>query len=150
MTSREVDQMAGVQQAVVERFYAAFNSGDFESVVACFSPDVETTDPGLGTVRDVGAWRAYVVAFKRALPDARLNLMTALEAGEIVAIEGRFTGTFTATLTTPQGEVSPTGRSIDVPYADFFTVRDERIVAHRVYYDQVQLGTQLGLMPAGA
>jgi ketosteroid isomerase-like protein len=84
-----------------------------------------------------------------ALPDARLNLVSALAAGETVAVEGRFTGTFTAPLATPQGEVPPTGRTIDVPYADFFTVRDGRIIAHRVYYDQVQLGMALGLMPAG-
>ncbi len=32
--------------------------------------------------------------------------------------------------------------------ADFFTIRGGRIVSHQVYYDQVQLGTQLGLMPA--
>jgi steroid delta-isomerase-like uncharacterized protein len=133
---------------VVERFYEAFNRGDFDAATEVFAPDLETTDPALGTVHSVEPWRAYGEAFKRALPDARFNLRSALESGETVAVEGTFTGTFTAPLTSPQGEVPPTGRTIDVPYADFFTVRGGRIVAHRVYYDQVQLGTQLGLMPA--
>jgi steroid delta-isomerase-like uncharacterized protein len=140
--------MAGEMQAVVERFYEAFNRGDFDAVEEVFASDVETTDPGLGTVRGIAAWRAYGEAFKRGLPDARLNLRSALEAGDRVSVEGNFTGTFTGPLMTPQGEVPPTGRSIDVPYADFFRVRDGRIVAHQVYYDQVELGTQLGLMPA--
>ncbi len=140
--------MAGELRAVVERFYEAFNRGDFDAVTEVFAPDVETTDPGLGTVRGVEPWRAYGEAFKRALPDARLNLRSAVEAGERLAVEGAFTGTFTGPLMSSQGEVPPTGRTIDVPYADFFTVRGGRIVAHRVYYDQVELGTQLGLMPA--
>ena len=131
-------------RSIVERFYEAFNRGDFDAVAAVFAPDVETTNPGLGTVQGVEAWRAYGEAFKRALPDARLNLRAAVEAGERVAVEGAFTGTFTAPLMSPQGEVPPTGRTIDVPYADFFTMREGRIVAHRVYYDQVELGTQLG------
>ena len=82
------------------------------------------------------------------MPDARLNLQSVVESGDTIAVEGTFTGTFTAPLRSPQGEVPPTGRAINVPYADFFTVRDGRVVSHRVYYDQVQLGTQLGLMPA--
>jgi steroid delta-isomerase-like uncharacterized protein len=135
-------------RSIVERFYAAFNRGDFDAVAEVFAPDVETTDPGLGTaVRGVEAWTAYGEAFKRALPDARLNLRAAVASGDTVAVEGAFTGTFTAPLITPQGEVPPTGRAIDVPYSDFFTIRDGRIVSHRVYYDQVELGTQLGLMP---
>ena len=140
--------MTGDGRAVVERFYEAFNRGDFDAVVEAFAPDVETTDPALGTIHRVEPWRAYGEAFKRALPDARLNLRLAVEAGDTIAVEGAFTGTFTAPMLTPQGEVPPTGRAIDVPYADFFTVRGGRIVAHHVYYDQVQLGTQLGLMPA--
>ncbi len=141
--------MAGELQSVVERFYEAFNRGDFEAVTEVFAPDVETTDPGLGTaVRGVEAWTGYGKVFKRALPDARLNLRSAVESGDTVAVEGKFTGTFTAPLMSPQGEVPPTGRAIDVPYSDFFTIRDGRIVSHRVYYDQVELGTQLGLTPS--
>src|SRR5687767_14776336 len=102
--------MADELRAVVERFYAAFNRGDFDAVVACFANDVEATDPALGTVRGVDAWRIYGETFKRALPDARLNLVSALEAGETVAVEGRFSGTFSAPLATPQGEAPPTGR----------------------------------------
>lgn len=47
--------MAGELRAAVERFYAAFNRGDFDAVVECFAPGVETSDPALGTVRDIGA-----------------------------------------------------------------------------------------------
>lgn len=141
-------EMAGDLQSVVERFYEGFNSGNIDAAVEPFAPDVETTDPSFGTVQNIEPWRAFIEAFKRALPDARLNLQSAVESGDTIAVEGTFTGTFTAPLMSPQGEVPPTGRAINVPYADFFIVRDGRVVSHRVYYDQVQLGTQLGLMPA--
>ncbi len=118
--------MAGELQSVVERFYEAFNRGNFDGVVEVFAPEVETTDPALGTIHSVEPWRGYVEAFKRTLPDARLNLRSAVELGETVAVEGGFTGTFTAPLVTPRGEAPPTGRAIDVPYADFVRHITER------------------------
>ncbi len=134
-------------RSVVERFYDAFNRGDFDTVLEIFAPDVETTEPSLGTIQSAEQWRAYGEAFKRAMPDARLNLRSAVESGDTIAVEGSFTGTHTGPLLSPQGEVPPTGRTINIPYADFLTVRDGRVVSHRVYYDQVALGAQLGLMP---
>jgi hypothetical protein len=73
--------MASELRAVVERWYEAFNRGDFDAVTEVFAPDVETTDPSLGTTtHSVEAWRAHGEAFKRALPDARLNLHSAVES----------------------------------------------------------------------
>ena len=48
----------------------------------------------------------------------------------------------------PNGQVIPaTGRSLSVPYADVFEVEGDRITSDRLYFDQVELLTQLGLMP---
>ena len=115
-----------------------------EAVVVYFAPDVETTDPGCGTVRGAEPWRAYGEAVKQALPDARLKFQSAMESGDAVAVEGRFTGPLTAPLITPQGAIPSTGRMIDVPYADVFTLRDGQIEAHRGHQPRLGLEPSRG------
>jgi predicted ester cyclase len=73
-----------------------------------------------------------------------------VEDGERAAVEGTFTGTHTGTLAAPQGEIPATGRTIELPYVDVFEARAGRIAAHRVYYDQMVMLSQLGLAPAPA
>jgi len=133
---------------IVERFYANFNNGDLEAAVQDFAPDVHTLEPSAGEMVGRDAWRQFGETFKRALPDARLELVSILESGDRAAVEGRFAGTHTGPLVSPQGEVPPSGNAVDMPYADFFEVRDGQVVEHHVYYDQVVMLTQLGMMQA--
>jgi steroid delta-isomerase-like uncharacterized protein len=134
----------------VKRYYDAFNRGDLDEATRAFSPDVETIEPGVGTMRGVDQWKAYGAVFKRAMPDARLNFKSAVEQGNTLAVEGTFTGTHTGPLLTPTGEVPPTGRSIELPYIDIYTAEGGLLVTHRVYYDQMTMLAQLGLIPAPA
>jgi len=130
---------------LVERFYNAFNRGDMDAAADCYDENVRTIDPARGPSEGREAWRAFAESFKRALPDARLELRTALGSGDTIAVEGEFTGTFTNPLSTPQGEAAPTGNRIAVPYAEIFTARGGCFVEQHVYYDQVAMFRQLGL-----
>jgi steroid delta-isomerase-like uncharacterized protein len=140
--------MAG-GRAIVEQFHEQFSSGDMDRAVELFAPDVVTVEPVLGRTENREAWRAYGEAFRRACPDARLVLRSAVEEADRVAVEGTFVGTFTDTLDAPTGPVPPTGRAFSVEFADF-EIRDGQVVAHRVYYDQIDFLGQLGLMPPAA
>lgn len=131
----------------VEKFYAAFNAGDFDEASTIFAEDVVTTEPALGRANTLNAWRAYGEGFKAACPDATLVLRSAIEEGPRIAVEGSFRGTFSRPLQSPRGEVPPTGRTFDLEFADFFTFNDGKVVEHRVYYDQVDFATQMGLGP---
>jgi ketosteroid isomerase-like protein len=61
-------------------------------------------------------------------------------------VEGRFVGTHTGPLAAPDGDVEPSGASVDLRFADFSRVQDGKIVSYHTYYDQLGLLTQLGLM----
>jgi steroid delta-isomerase-like uncharacterized protein len=139
--------MAG-ERSVVEQFYNRFNSGDLDQAVQLFAPDVVTVEPFLGRAEGREAWRAYGEAFRRACPDARLLMRSSMEESGRVAVEGTFVGAFTSTLDSPTGPVAPTGRAFNVEFADFFQLAEGRVVAHRVYYDQLDFLGQLGLLPA--
>jgi ketosteroid isomerase-like protein len=134
------------QRELVAGFYENFNSNNIEAALSVFSTELETIDPGMGTVYGHEPFREYLQVFKRAMPDATAVIESLVEAGETIIVEGRFVGTHTGPLATPDGDVEPTGASVDLRFADFSRVRDARIVSYRTYYDQLGLLTQLGLM----
>jgi ketosteroid isomerase-like protein len=73
------------------------------------------------------------------------------EAGSTVVHEATFVGTHTGNLRTPDGQViAPTGRRLEVRYAFAFTVEGDLIQSVRGYFDQVDVLTQVGLMPEPA
>jgi predicted ester cyclase len=135
------------QRRAVEEFYAGFTAGDFDSAFRIFAEDVITVEPALGRAASLEVWRDYDQAFKTACPDATLVMRSIVEEGDRLAVEGSLRGTFTAPYRTPLRELQPTGSSFDVEFADFFLFRDGRVVEHRLYYDQVDFGRQLGIIP---
>jgi steroid delta-isomerase-like uncharacterized protein len=130
----------------VRRFYEAFGTGDIDAALSACADDLEIIDPGMGQVRGGDRFREYLETFKRAMPDARAIVKQTVEADDTVAVEGRFTGTHTGPLATDDGDVEPTGATVDLRFADVSRVRDGKIVAYHTYYDQLGLLSQLGLM----
>jgi ketosteroid isomerase-like protein len=135
----------GDERELVSRFYENFDRGDLEAALAVFSDDLETTDPGMGTVHGLQPFREYLETLKRAVPDARALIEAIYEAGDAVIVEGRFVGRHTGPLAGPDGDIEPTGASVDLRFADVSRVRDGKIVSYHTYYDQLGLLTQLGV-----
>jgi len=133
-------------RAVAEGFYAAFDRGDVDTAVAMAAETLELIDPGLGTVYGPAALRDYLSTLKRAVPDATAVIEQTHEGGDVVIVEGRFVGTFTGPLSGPDGDVEPTGASVDLRFADVSTIREGKLVSYHTYYDQLGLLTQLGLL----
>lgn len=132
--------------ALVTGFYENFEANDIDAGLRAFSDELETIDPGMGTVRGIEPFREYLETFKRAMPDARAIIERQYEAGDTVIVEGRFLGTHTGPLAGDDGDIEPTGASVDLRFADFSRVQDGKIASYHTYYDQVGLLTQLGLM----
>ena len=78
-------------------------------------------------------------------PDAQAVVEQVFETADTVIVEGRFVGTFSGPLATPDGDVPPTGARVDLRFADVSRVRGGKIVSYHTYYDQLGLLTQLGL-----
>jgi ketosteroid isomerase-like protein len=136
-------------RAVVAGFYEDFNGGDIDAAVAAFSEALETMDPGMGTVHGIEPFREYLQTFKRAMPNARAVVEQMFATGDRVIVEGRFAGTHTGPLASPDGDIEPTGATVDLRFADVSRVVDGKIVAYHTYYDQLGMLTQFGLMGDG-
>ena len=87
----------------------------------------------------------YIETLKRAVPDPRAVIDDMHDAGDavVVVVEGRFAGTFTGPLASPDGDIEPTGAIVDLRFADVSRARGGRIVSYHTYYDQLGLLTKL-------
>ena len=124
----------------------AFNDRAWSRASALYAPDLVLTEPA-GTTHGIESLLARAQGFTTALPDSRLDAKPIVESGSRVVVEGVYSGTHTGPLTTPQGEVPPTGRRLSLPYCEVFEVAAGRITQIRTYYDQMAFAAQLGLLP---
>ena len=136
--------MASARQ-VVERHIAAFNAKDQDAEP--WSADAEIVTPG-GRFEGREQVLGFLKVFWDAFPDARLEITRSIEDGALAAAEGMLTGTQTGALQTPDGEIPPTGRRVELRWTAMYEVRGDQLASEHLYFDQVGLMTQLGVMSA--
>lgn len=141
----------GDLRSIVQQHYKDLREQNWEHAKELFRDDVITEMPGAGTIRGVEPFIEYGKGFFRALPDAHIDVRAIIQQGNTVIAESSLVGTHNGPLATPDGnEIPPTGRKVELPVADVFEVEDGKVAKHRVYFDQMTLMTQLGLVPQGA
>jgi predicted ester cyclase len=79
------------------------------------------TEPA-GPVQGIDPFLEHSRGFITALPDSRMEVTAIIESGNRVVIEGVYSGTHAGPLSTPQGEVPPTGRTLRLPLCDVIEV----------------------------
>src|ERR687887_448914 len=92
----------------------------------------------------------YAMGWLNAFPDARIEVHDEIVAGDKVVLQFTFRGTHTDTLRGPQGEIPATGKSLVGRGVQILTVTGGQVAETQLYFDQVQVITQLGLMPEPA
>jgi len=84
----------------------------------------------------------------QAMPDNEIEIEHEHVAGPVVVQEASFRGTHTGNLALPDGQaIPPTRRSTENGFVAVAITEGDRIVAYRLYFDQLSLLTQLGLVP---
>lgn len=136
-------------RSIVEAHNEAFNEAQFDRALELMSEECIVMAPGAPTMKR-DEFRQFLKAFKDAAPDSKVNIDEYYEDGDRAIVQGRFIGTHTAPLVTPQGEIPAQGKKFELPYSDFFTIKDGKITAHTVYFDNVTFLASIGAMPAPA
>jgi ketosteroid isomerase-like protein len=119
---------------------------DWAAREALLSPDCDVLTPA-GRLWGRAATTAYSKPLVSAFGDARHQVDLVATAGDVVVLEGTWIATHTGPLATPGGEVPPTGRTINLPFAATMRVDGEHVASMHVYFDQLAFLGQLGLAP---
>ena len=136
-----------------QRSIAAWNAHDANALAALDHTDVVFTAPsptGRTELRGREAAKEYTQSWFTAFPDAKTTIINEVIAGDYIVQECTFQGTNTGTWKSEVGDMPATGKTLKGEYCLIAKVRDGLFVSSNLYFDQVQVLTQLGLMPAPA
>ena len=139
----------GDAKQVLEQAIEFWNAGDREAWSTLYAEDVVYEAPGGQRITGLADLQEkYFDALLTAAPDRLSRDVVLVADGEYVVEQARYVGTHTGPLRNPDGaEVPATGKPFDFPFVGIFQVRDGKIRSIRIYYDQLELLTQLGLIP---
>ncbi len=119
---------------------------DWPAREALLTPDCTVFTPQ-GVLRGRAATTAFSRPFVGAFSGARHQIDLIVSSGDDVVVEGLWTGTHTEPLVTPGGEIPATGKAINLPFVAIHRVSGELIASLHLYFDQLTLMGQLGLVP---
>jgi predicted ester cyclase len=136
-------------RSLLERYVERYNAGDLDGVMDLYAEDSTQLMPD-GTFVGRRAIRDRLAQELAAFSDLAHRYVSYVEEGDAFADEFVFVGTHTGPAILPDGtELPPTGRRVEVPGMELVQVRDGKIVADNLYYDNLAVAVQLGVLPQG-
>ena len=144
---KEID-MADPRKVVSENI-AAVNAGDFDRLRATYAPNVAAEAPD-AKLEGADAITDYVRVWAQAFPDMQQTVVNELVAGDWVVSEFTVSGTHTGVLASPDGDIPATNRRATGRGVQLQRIVDGKIAEEHVYFDQLEILSQLGLIPEPA
>ena len=116
---------------LVQSFYANFQAGDIDAVLALLSPEFELVYSGPSLIPAAGTWNGHAgfrswaqAALQGHLPPESLNFEEFIAQGDKVVVPGHVTL-----------RVKTTGKTCETDFLHFFTVRDGKLTSWRDFFD---------------
>jgi ketosteroid isomerase-like protein len=124
--------MSNVDAALA--LFRSIGDDDLDSVAAHFADDAEWVEVPLGlTYRGPAGWRENVEYWRDGFTAGRAEVTNVIDGGDTVVVEYVGSGLNNGTLTTPQGELVPTGKHIEAHIVDVWEFEDGKIKRGRSY-----------------
>jgi steroid delta-isomerase-like uncharacterized protein len=126
--------------------HEAFNRRDFESMVKDYADTIRWSDRARSlTFRTPEEFKnVFLTGWVESSTDIQINNPRYIDAGQTVLCTFMVDGTHDG----PLGPFPATGKHFSLPLCEMWHFDAEgQVVAGDLYYDQVSLLTQLGLMP---
>jgi steroid delta-isomerase-like uncharacterized protein len=138
------------QRDLLDHYVERYNAGDLEGVLDLYAEDAVQNMPD-GSFEGKGAIRERLAQELDAFPDVTHTVRSFVERDDFFADEWTFAGTHTNPLTLPDGrQLPPTGKQVRVRGMEIVELRDGKITVNTLYYDNLSVLSQLGLVPEGA
>ena len=137
-------------RGLLDQYVERYNAGDLDGVMDLYAEDATQRMPdGLFEGRTV--IRDRLAQELASFSDLGHRVVSYVEGGDAFADEWVFVGTHTGSVVLPDGtEVPATGTRIEIPGMEVVVLRDGKIVANNLYYDNLAVAAQLGLLPQPA
>jgi len=133
---------------IADKIVKTMNSDDPVALANLYTQDAVMLQSGEpGPIRGRAALEKSYKAMFRAFSDLKVEYSSIIFSGDTIVFEGISHGIFTGPMTTPEGEVAPTGKSFNFRFAFFAKISPDGLIAEdRTYFDSLDQMKQLGLM----
>lgn len=129
------------------KFVSAFNAHDETALRATLAENIQFEAPGDIRLEGSGAVTGYAMRWLKGFPDAKMIVGNQVECDSWLVQEFTLQGTHTAPLEGPAGIIPATGKKLNSRAVSVGRYENGQIVETRLYFDQTEVMTQLGLMP---
>ena len=134
---------------IATHFVAAFNAHDEKALNALHAADIKFQAPGFKASNAHEA-TAYAMGWLKGFPNGKMTVRHEVVSAPWIVQEITMEGTNTGLLEGPGGKIQPTNRKVVVYGVQILKIENGKIAEARIYFDQLDQMTQLGLMPAPA
>jgi predicted ester cyclase len=131
----------------LDLYVARYNQGDLDGVMDLYAEDAVQNMPD-GSFTGRPAIRERLAQELDAFSDVNHTVRSFVEQGEAFCDEWTFAGTHTAPMLLPDGrELAPTGKRVEIKGMELCLMRGEKLIVNTLYYDNLAVAAQLGLLP---
>jgi steroid delta-isomerase-like uncharacterized protein len=135
---------------LLDRYVELYNAGDLDGVIDLYADDAVQNMPD-GSFEGRSAIRARLAQELAGFTDVNHTVRSFVEQRDLFCDEWTFAGTHTEPFLLPDGtELPPTGKRVEIRGMELVQVRDGKVVVNTLYYDNLAVAAQLGLVPEGA
>lgn len=133
---------------IADKIIETMKSSDPVAVANLYAPDAVMIQSDVPSgIHGREALLEYYKGMYKAMPDFKTDLTMIAFSGDTIVFEGVGGGTFTGPLTTPEGEVPPTGMKVSLKAAFLAKISPDGLIAEdRSYFDNLALMKQLGVI----
>ena len=130
---------------LVERSTKAWNTHHFGEWSATFAESAQLAGPGGLSSSGRDTQQLFHSIWTDGFPDNQVTDVRIVDDGDSAVLEAVFEGTHTGVLKAPTGDIPATGKRVSIPFVVTYTCSDGLFTGFRLYFDQMDLITQLGL-----
>jgi steroid delta-isomerase-like uncharacterized protein len=139
-----------VNSELLDLYVERYNAGDLDGVMELYAEDAVQNMPD-GSFEGRRAIRERLAQELNAFSDVNHTVRSFVEQGDAFCDEWTFAGTHSAPLLLPDGrELAPTGKRVEIAGMECCQMRDGRLMVDTLYYDNLSVLAQLGLLPEPA
>jgi steroid delta-isomerase-like uncharacterized protein len=132
---------------IVRELFDGLNAHDLDIGDKHFADENLSMAPGAPAPLDRERFKEYLRGYIQAFPDLRVEPREIIADGDKVAVTWVSTGTHTGSLVSASGMTVPaTNRKIRNTGTSVFEFRNGKVIRQDLYFDQVELLNQLGVM----
>ena len=125
----------------------AYNEKNYDKMREPLATNVVYDEVGTGRkIQGVNDVLAAFRAWSTAIPDSKATFVNEYVSGNTVVLELVWNGTHTGPLQTPNGQIAPTGKRINVRACEVFDTVNNQVTAIRHYFDMTTLLKQIGVV----